>query len=324
MNDIIKNYPISIQEMYQAEKVVYQFIKPTQLIYYKGLSELVGTDIHIKHENHNPGGSFKIRGGINIMHHLKQAGIKGVITFSTGNHGISVATAARWFNVEAVIVVPKGNNPAKNKLILDSGATLVEEGSNFEEAAKAVERLREEKNLHYIHAANEPHLINGVGTEFIEIMKDLPDIDAIILPIGAGSELAAAITVLKQINPKIDVIAVQAESSKAAYLSWKNKMIKSSDNKTFAGGFATGTAYSIPFEIYKDALSDFVTLSEEEIKEGMILSLMHTRNLAEGAGAAPIMAAIKLKDQLKGKKVVLQMSGCNTDLSALKEVIGRL
>lgn len=206
MSDSIKHYPISIQEVFRAEKIIYQFIKPTQLINYKGLAELVGADIYIKHENHNPGRSFKIRGGINIMHHLKQAGIKGVITFSTGNHGISVATAAKWFNIEAVIVVPKGNNPAKNKLIVDTGATLIEEGNNFEEAASAVERLREEKNLHYIHAANEPHLINGVGTEFIEILKDLPDIDTIILPIGAGSELAAAITVFKSVNPKIEVL----------------------------------------------------------------------------------------------------------------------
>ena len=324
MSESIKNYPISIQEMFRAEKIVYQFIKPTQLINYKSLSELIGADIYIKHENHNPGGSFKIRGGINIMHHLNQAGVKGVITFSTGNHGISVARAAKWFNIEAVIVVPKGNNPAKNKLIMDSGATLVEDGSNFEEAARAVERLTKEKNLHYIHAANEPHLINGVGTEFIEIVKDLPNIDTIILPIGAGSEVAAAITVFKNINPKIEVIAVQAECSKAAYVSWKNKSIQSSENKTFAGGFATGTAYSIPFDIYKEELTDFVTLSEEEIKEGMILSLKHTRNLAEGAGAAPIMAAFKLKKQLEGKKVVLQMSGCNTDLSILKEIVGRL
>ena len=101
-------------------------------------------------------------------------------------------------------------------------------------------------------------------------------------------------------------------------------MIQSSENKTFAGGFATGTAYPIPFEIYKEGLSDFVTLSEEEIKEGMVLAIKHTRNLAEGAGAAPIMAAIKLRDRLKGKKIVLQMSGCNTDLSILKGIVGCL
>ena len=312
--------PVSFQEVLKAEKVVYQYLKPTQLIYYGGLSDLIGAEIYIKHENHHPGGSFKIRGGVNVMHHLNKAGIKGVITFSTGNHGISVATAAKWFGLEAVVVVPKGNNPVKNQLIKNTGAELIEAGETFDEAAKKVERLRQDKNLYYIHAANEPHLINGVGTEFLEIAKDLPNINTIILPIGAGSEVAAAVTVLKQLNPNIDIIAVQAEKSQAAYLSWKNKMIQTSKNKTFAGGFATGTAYELPFQIYKDSLADFVLLTEVEIKEGIALALKYTNNLAEGAGAATITAAVKIREKLKGKKVVLQMSGSNIDLNILKEV----
>lgn len=316
-----KDYPISIKEVFRAKENVYKYLKPTKLNYYKNLSDIIGAEIYIKHENHNPGGSFKIRGGINIMHHLKEKGVKGVITFSTGNHGISVATSAKWFGMDAVVVVPKGNNLAKNKTITDTGAELIEEGRNFEEAAKVVEKLSRERNLYYVHAANEPHLINGVGTEFLEIVDDLPDVDVVILPIGAGSEVAAAITVLKNINPNIEIIAVQAECSKAAYLSWKNKIIEVSENKTFAGGFATGSAYELPFEIYKDKLDDFVILSEEEIKKGIAFSLKYTHNLAEGAGGAPIMAAIELKDKLKNKKVVLQMSGCNIDEKILKEVI---
>lgn len=321
MSFTTKDYPISIQEVFRAKESVYRFLKPTKLNYYQNLSKLIGAEIYIKHENHNPGGSFKIRGGINVMHHLKKGGVNGVITFSTGNHGISVATAAKWFGMDAVVVVPKGNNSAKNQAIIDTGAKLVEEGNNFEEAAEVVERLSQKRGLYYIHAANEPHLINGVGTEFLEIIADLPDVDAVILPIGAGSELAAAITVLKKINPKIEIIAVQAEASQAAYLSWREKMIQSSENKTFAGGFATGSAYELPFSIYKDQLDDFVTLNEDEIKKGITLALKHTHNLAEGAGSAPIMAALKLKDKLKDKKVVLQMSGANIDEKILKEVI---
>lgn len=315
-----KDYPISIQEVFRAKENVYQFLKPTQLNYYKNLSNLIGAEIYIKHENHNPGGSFKIRGGVNIMHHLKEKGVQGVITFSTGNHGISVATAANWYGIDAVVVVPKGNNQAKNQMIIDAGAELIEEGNNFEEAAKFVEKISKEKNLYYIHAANEPHLINGVGTVFLEIINDLPDVDVVILPLGAGSEVAAAVTVLKKINPNIEIIAVQAEASKAAYLSWENKNIEKTENKTFAGGFATGSAYRVPFEIYKNKLDDFVLLTESEIKKGISFALKYTHNLAEGAGSAPIMAAIQLKDKLKNKKVVLQMSGCNIDKEILKEV----
>lgn len=317
MNILTKEYPISLKEILQAEKVVYKSIKPTQLNYYKSLSDEIGANIYIKHENHLPGGSFKIRGGLNIMHHLKKQNVKGVITFSTGNHGISIATAAKMVGIEATIVVPKGNNKEKNQRIKETGAFLEEAGDDFEQAAQFGAKIQKERNLYYIHAANEPHLINGVGTEFTEIMRELPELDAIILPIGGGSELAAAVTVLKTINPKIEIYAVQAEASKAAYLSWKTGEIMQSANKTFAGGFATGTAYQLPFSLYKDQLSDFILLSEEEISKGIHLALVHTHNLAEGAGASTLIAAQKIKDRLKGKNVVLQMSGCNETMQCV-------
>lgn len=322
MNNLYKNYPVSITEVYQARRNIYRFLTPTALNYYETLSKITGAEIHIKHENHNPGGSFKIRGGINLMSHLSASGVKGVITFSTGNHGISIATAAQWHGMDAVIVVPKGNNPAKNEAIKNTGAELVEEGDNLEGAAKVIDRLREERHLYSIHPANEPHLINGVGTGFLEIMEDLPDVDIVILPLGADSEIAAGVIVFKHLNPKIKIIAVQAEASQAAYLSWKQKRILNSENKTFAGGFATGSAFELPFNIYKEKLDDFVLLSEDEIKKGIAYSLKHTHNLSEGAGSASLMAAIKIKEKLKGKKVALQMSGCNIDETILKETIG--
>ena len=319
--DILKNHPISLKEVIAAEKVIRPFLKETNLSHYPGLSNDIGADIYVKHENHNMGGSFKIRGGLNIMHHIRKLGIKGVITFTTGNHGISVALAAKILGVRATIVVPKNNNRAKNDMIKGFGARLIEEGANFEEASQAVDRISNKEGLYFIHAANEPHLINGVGTEFLEIMKELPTMDTIILPVGAGSEVAAATVVLKSMNPKIEIIAVQAEKSKAAYLSWKKQTICKSENKTFAGGFATGSGYEIPYNIYKDSLSDFILLYENEIQEGMVNSVRYTRNLAEGAGAATIQAAIKIKEKLKGKKVVLQMSGCNTDLAVFQNAL---
>ncbi len=312
---------ISLKEVFSAEKVIYQHLIPTQLTHYQNLSTLIGANIYIKHENHHMGGSFKIRGGLNIMHHLSQERINGVITFSTGNHGISVATAAKIYGIEATIVVPEGNNKEKNELIRNTGATLIEAGHTFEEASEIGVKIQKERNLHYIHAANEPHLINGVGTEFTEMLRQLPNIDAIILPVGGGSELAAAVTVLKTINPKIEIYAVQAAASQAAYQSWKNKKITKSENKTFAGGFATGIAFEIPFNIYKDQLTDFVLLTEEELLSGIRLALTYTHNLAEGAGASTIVAAQKLAPQLKGKNVVLQMSGGNETVVQLRKAL---
>lgn len=321
MQNIFKDFPISLREVLHSEKIVYQHIIPTQLTFYQNYSELIGANIYVKHENHQPGGSFKIRGGLNIMHHLSKEKIKGVITFSTGNHGISIATAAKIFGIPATIVVPRNNNPEKNALIKSTGAKLVEAGNNFEEAAEAGAKIQKDENLHYIHAANEPHLINGVGTEFTEIIRELPNIDAIILPIGGGSELAAAVTVFKTINPKIEIYAVQAEASQAAYLSWTNNKIMQSKNSTFAGGFATGMAFEIPFNIYKNKLTDFVLLSEDEISEGINIALSITHNLAEGAGASTLIAAQKLSKKLKGKNVVLQMSGANETLIQLKRAL---
>lgn len=316
-----KNYPINLKEVINAEKIVRQNLKESSLCYYKNLSDLIGADIYIKHENHNIGGSFKIRGGLNLMHHIKKHSVNGVITFSTGNHGISIATSAKLYGIDATIVVPEGSNESKIERIKDSGAKLIVAGKNFEESIRVVQEMSQKENLYCIHAANEPHLINGVGTEFLEIIRDLNDIDVIILPIGAGSELAAATTVFKTLNPDIEIIAVQAESSKAGYLSWKNKTITQSENNTFAGGFATGSAYEVPFNIYKDALTDFVLLTEDELKEGIAMAMNYTKNLTEGAGSSTIRAALKIKDKLQGKKVVLQMSGCNEDNNILKEVV---
>ncbi|MCX7710580.1 MAG: threonine/serine dehydratase [Clostridia bacterium] len=319
--DEFKQYPVSLQEVIRAQRIIKSYLKPTQLNHYARMSKDCGMDIFIKHENHHPTGSFKIRGGVNIMHHLRKAGVKGVITFSTGNHGLSVAASAHWFGLDATIVVPENNNPAKNELIRSFGAKLLEAGKNFDEASKVVDQLSRQEELYYIHPANEPHLINGVGSEFLEILEDLPDIDVMIVPIGGGSEAAAAVTVLKTINPKIQVIAVQAKASSAAYCSWKANEIRTGENKTFAGGFATGKAYEIPFGIYSKKLDHFVLLDEDEIVQGIALAMYYTKNLAEGAGASTIMAALKLREVLKGKKVVLQMSGCNASSEEVSQAI---
>jgi threonine dehydratase len=321
--EALKEYPISISEVIRSRSIVRNYVRPSQLINYEGLSELIGADVYIKHENHNPTGTFKIRGGVNLIYHLKQRGVKGVITFSTGNHGLSIATAAKWFGLNAVVVVPKNNNPVKNRAIIECGAELVEAGTTFEEASRRVDQLCRERSSYYAHPANEPLLINGVGTEFLEIIEDLPDIDVMIVPLGAGSEAAAAITTLRTFHRDIEVIAVQAENSPAAYNSWKKKEMCSAPNTTFAGGFATGIAYEIPYSIYKDGLDDFVLITEDEIYQAIGLALHYTHNLAEGSGASPIMAAYKIREKLKGKKVVLQMSGCNASPDEIEEACKR-
>lgn len=317
--DDLKKYPVSLQGVYEARMVLQKHLQPSQLIHYQGLSNLLGCNVYIKHENQNLTGSFKIRGGINVMSHIKQMGISGVVTFSTGNHGLSVATSAKMFDVPVIIVVPEGANPAKVQLIKDTGAQVVQAGKTFDESALVVADISEFKGYYYVHPANEPHLINGVGTEFLEIIEALPNIDAIVLPLGGGSEVASAVTCFNVLKPEVDIYAVQAQASCGAFKSWQGQKVIESENTTFAGGFATGSAYSTTFDIYKQSLTDFVLLSEQEILQSIALASFYTHNLVEGAGASTIFAAWKLKEKLRGKNVVLQFSGANASVGEIQE-----
>lgn len=314
---------ITLQEIIAARRVVTQFLKPTPLIHYPELSDRLGFQAYIKHENHHPTGSFKVRGGLNFMHHLPQAQReKGVITATRGNHGQSIAYAATQFGVEATVVVPYGNNPEKNSAMQAFGAELIEHGADFDEALELCEKLQAERGLYYVHPCMEPALFHGVGTYSLEIFESRPDVDAIIVPIGGGSGCCGAITVSKAINPNVKVIGVQAENAPAIYRSWKTgQRVETDSCDTIADGMATRVPFSLPLSIIKKGVHDIVLLSEAELEEGIRLALRWTHNLAEGAGAAPIAAAHKLTDTLSGKRVVMVMSGGNLDTETLKKLL---
>ncbi|MCE2414876.1 threonine dehydratase [Candidatus Poribacteria bacterium] len=314
---------MTLQEIIAARPVVSQYLKPTPLVHYPELSERLGFQAYIKHENHHPTGSFKVRGGINFMHHLPQAQReKGVLTATRGNHGQSIAYAAAQYGVKATVVVPHGNNPEKNSAMQAFGAELIEHGADFDEALALCETLQAERGLYYVHPCMEPALFHGVGTYSLEIFESLPDVDAIIVPIGGGSGCCGAITVSKAINPNVKIIGVQAENAPAIYRSWKTGTRVETDScDTIADGIATRSPFPLPLSIIKKGIHDIVLLSEVELEEGIRLALRWTHNLAEGAGASPIAAAHKLTDTLAGKRVVMVMSGANLDTETLKRVL---
>ncbi len=315
---------MTLQEIIAARRVVTQYLKPTPLVHYPELSERLGFQAYIKHENHHPTGSFKVRGGINFMYHLPQAQReKGVLTATRGNHGQSIAYAAAQFGVKATVVVPHGNNPEKNSAMRAYGAELIEHGADFDEALALCETLQAERGLYYVHPCMEPALFHGVGTYSLEIFESLPDVDAIIVPIGGGSGSCGAITVSKAINPDVKVIGVQAENAPAIYRSWKTGGHVETDScDTIADGIATRTPFPLPLSIIKKGIHDIVLLSEAELEDGIRLALRWTHNLAEGAGASPIAAAHKLTETLAGKRVVMVMSGANLDTETLKRILG--
>jgi threonine dehydratase len=314
---------ISLAKVEEAQKVVYAHMRPTPLIHYPLLSQEMGVQAYIKHENHTPIGAFKIRGGLNLMAYLARHGIPGVITATRGNHGQSVAMAAHLHNIPATIVVPVGNNPEKNDLMRAQGAELIEHGRDFDEARVLVEQLQHERGLYYLHPANEPHLVNGVGTYWLEVFQELPDLDVALVPVGGGSGICAAITVLKALRPTVRLIGVQAENAPAVYQSWKTGRICETDSAdTFADGLATRVAFALPFGIMQQGLDDMVLVSEEEMRQAIVRLLRTTHNLAEGAGAAPVAAAWKLRQTLQGQKAVMVLSGGNLDLATLRWVLG--
>jgi threonine dehydratase len=314
---------VCLREIIRARSVIYRYLKPTPLIHYQPLSEITGFQTYIKHENHNPTGAFKIRGGLNLLASLpREEKERGVITATRGNHGQSIAMASRIFGSPCTIIVPHGNNPEKNTAMKGFGAELMEYGRDFDEARQKAEEIREERGLRYIHPANEPSLINGVGTYSLEIFEELPDVDVIIVPIGGGSGACGAITVAQALNPKVRVIGVQAEKAPAVYLSWKEgRIIETEKADTFADGLATRVPFEMTFDIIRSGISDIVTVSEGEIRSSVRLLLEMTHNLAEGAGATPLAAGLKMRDRLKGKKVVLILSGGNIDMATLKWIL---
>ena len=202
------------------------------------------------------------------------------------------------------------------------GAEIVTHGVDFDEARVHAARLAEEHGYRYIHSGNEPHLIAGVATQALEILERQPDIEVIIVPIGGGSGAAGTCIVAKTINPKIQVIGVQSAEAPAAQKSWKAHRLLEDRMGTIAEGLATRTAFELPQRILWEHLDDFLLVPDAEIRTAVRLMIETTRNLAEPAGAAPLAAAIRLKDRLKGKRMALILSGSNITTTQLRELLG--
>jgi threonine dehydratase len=310
------------QDVLLAKRQIQPHLPRTPLYCYPAIDELVGTEVFIKHENYQPVGAFKIRGGINLISRLSpQERERGVIAVSTGNHGQSVAFAARRFGVKSRIVVPEKANPGKVAAMQGMGAEVIFHGSTFDLARLHCEALARENGYRYIHSGDEPLLIAGVGTGALEMLEDQPGLEFIFVPVGGGSGAAGACIVAHAVDPRIQVIGVQSEASPAAYESWRQKKPVEAPNLTFAEGLATGTAFSLPQAILREHLNDFILLSDREIMRAMVWMIERAHTLAEAAGAAALAAAYRRREELKGRKVGIVCSGGNTSLEHLKQAL---
>mgnify|MGYP000123798557 CR=1 FL=1 len=309
-------------DVLDAQRRIRPHLSRTPLHNYPAVNRLVGAEVFIKHENYQPVGAFKVRGGINLVSRLTaEERLRGVISASTGNHGQSIAYAARKFGVQARIVVPQKANPGKVAAMEGMGAEVIFHGATFDEARLHCEDLAREKGYRYVHSGDEPLLIAGVATEVLEMLEEEPRLEVILVPIGGGSGAAGACIVARAVNPRIRVIGVQSESSPAAYQSWKQRKLVEAPNRTVAEGLATGTAFALPQRILWEHLDDFLLLSDAEILRAMVWMVEKAHTLAEAAGAAPLAAAYRLRQDLAGRRVGLICSGGNVSPEQLKQAL---
>ncbi|MEJ2150886.1 MAG: threonine/serine dehydratase [Chloroflexota bacterium] len=309
----------TLSDVFRARRTIAPYLRPTPLHRYQGLCDLLAAEVYVKHENHQPVGAFKVRGGINLVANLgAEERRRGVIAASTGNHGQSVAYGARTFGVDSYICMPHGSNPGKVAAIRSFGAEIIFHGVDFDEALEHAARLAGDHGYRFIHSANEPYLIAGVGTYGLEIVESLPEVEAILVPVGGGSGASGTCIAAKGVNPAVEVIGVQAEKAPAAYLAWKGADASGAKMETFAEGLATRVPFEMTQAIMREMLDDFVVVSEDDIRRAIVTLLKTTHNLAEGAAASTLAAALQLKERLKGRTVVLVMSGGNLSLEKLR------
>jgi threonine dehydratase len=315
------SYVPDLADVLAARQRIGPHLRPTPLYRYPALDAMTGSRVWVKHENHQPVGAFKVRGGVNLISQLSaEERHRGVIAASTGNHGQSVAYAADLFGVRAVICVPEQANPVKVESMQALGAQVIFHGRDFDEAREHCEKQAAEHRYRYIHSGNEPALIAGVATYTLEILEARPDTEVIVVPVGGGSGAAGACVVAKAVRPSIEVIGVQSEAAPAACRSWRARSLVEDTTSTFAEGLATRTAFELPQRVLWELLDDFVLVSEDALKVATRVMIEKTRNLVEPAGAATLAAVLATPERFAGRTVAVVCSGGNISPAQLAEL----
>jgi threonine dehydratase len=317
----------ALSDVFVARERLRPYLRPTPLVAAPALAEALGLDVRLKLETLQPIGAFKVRGGINLVGAIaegEEPRPAGFLTASTGNHGQSIAYAARLFDFPAVVYAPAGSNPYKVAAMRRLGAEVVLGGADFDAAREAAEAAAPTRGLRYVHAANEPLLYPGIATMALEIVEDWPTVDAIVLPLGGGSGACGVCLAGKGIKPALAVIAVQAAGAPAFHSSWHSGRLEHTARAdTFADGLATRQAYALPLRVLRETLDDVVLVTDREIEQAMVALLRHAHLLAEPAAAAPIAALAQptMRERLAGKRVAAIVSGGNVTPETLRRVL---
>lgn len=314
--------PPTLADVQDARAFIAAYLPlPTPLLRSDALSERLGVEVRLKLESLLPTSAFKVRGGVNLVGR-DPSGRAGVMGASTGNHGQSLAWAGQRFGVPVTIYVPRGANPVKVASMRALGAEIVEHGTDYDDARVECERRARETGRRYVHSGDEPYLIAGVATATLEALEQWPEVDTIVVPVGGGSGVSGAAIAAKISGRSIDVIGVQSEGAPAAYLSWREGALRTTEAvRTIAEGLATRTAFALPQRIMRERLDDFVLVTDDDLRRAMRALMLDAHVVAEAAGAAPTAAAWKLRDRLRGKRVALWVSGGNATEAQLRDAL---
>jgi threonine dehydratase len=318
--------PISIDDIRAARERLAPYLVTTPFRSYPTLDALLpGLSLVVKHENVQPTGSFKVRNGLSLVTALGDAERRaGIVGATTGNHGLGLAFAGKQLGVDVTICVPRGNNPEKNAALRAWGATVVEEGADYDESIQVARRIVEAEGRTLAHSTNDARILAGAGTMALEIVESDQPIDTLLIAIGGGSQAVGAITVARALRPDLRIIGVQAAGATATHDGWHAREPRSYPRAaTFAEGVATRSTYELTFPALLDGLADFVTVTDAEIADAVRVILSSTHQLVEGAGAMGVAAARKLAPQLAGRRVGVVFCGANMDSAVLTRILNR-
>ena len=306
-----------------AAELVHQTVPPTPQYCWPLLSQRVGAELWVKHENHTPIGAFKLRGGLVYLNELRrrEPQISGVVTATRGNHGQSIACAAARLGLAATIVVPRGNSVEKNRATAAFGARLVEAGHDFQAAYEFAFELAEREGLHLVRSY-DPLLMRGVSSYGLELFRAVPDLDVVYVPIGLGSGICGVIAARAALGCRAEIVGVVAAAAPTYALSFVGgRPIATNSADTIADGLAVRVPDAEALNVIRDGAARIVAVSEAEIRRAMRILYTDTHNVAEGAGAAALAAAIQERERLSGKRVAVIQTGGNIDKNLFAEVL---
>jgi threonine dehydratase len=312
-----------LRQLERAQEIVGAAMPPTPTYPWPLLAQRLGTEVVVKHENHTPIGAFKVRGGLVYLERLKreQPNTPGIISATRGNHGQSLAYAASRYGLPAMIYVPRGNSVEKNRAMRAFGAELVEHGEDFQAAREEAVRRAGRAGLHMVPSFH-PDLVLGVATYALEFLRKAPDLDILYVPIGQGSGICGCILVRDLLGLKTEIVGVQSTEAPSYALSFAaGTVVTTETSNTLADGMATRIPDADAVAILRKGASRIVQVTDDEVGAAIRAYWTDTHNLAEGAGAAALAAALQEKKKLGGKRVGLVLSGGNIDFDLFRRWI---